>query len=272
LTDKAIDYIKEADSNNEPFFMYLSYTAPHHPMHAKESDLARVQHVPIKSGKKGDWRRIYCAMVQNMDDNIGRVLATLDELKIEENTLVVFLSDNGGPKEHNGSNNYPLKGKKGNLWEGGIRVPFGVSWKGKIPAGQVSDTPVISLDLLPTFAAISGADQLGEIKTDGINLMPLLTRQVNDLDERTFFWRRGGKKQAGLRDGKYKYYKTRGNGNEYLFEIGNDLSENNNLIDQYPEVADRMRKRYLKWESTLPELKIGLGAPASKEGENSEKH
>lgn len=256
LTDQAIEFIKNSEKSAQPFFMYLSYTAPHGPMHAKQSDLARVSE-KVKNKK----RRIYSAMVMNLDDNIGRVLACLDELKITENTMLVFLSDNGGPLHKNGSNNGMLNGRKSKLLEGGIRVPFGIQWRGKIEPGQVNDTKVISVDLLPTFAAIGEVKNPESITTDGLNLMPLLTGKVSTLGERVLYWKRGESGFA-IQDGKYKLYKN-AQGEDYLFDINADIREAKNLLSETPEIATQLQKKFDQWKATLPPLGPGIGAPAT---------
>ena len=248
LTDRAIDLIHDQHENapDQPFFIYMSYTAPHGPMHAKESDLERVSHI------EKERRRIYAAMVLCLDDNVGRLQDCLDELGISDNTIVVFMSDNGGPL-HNGSYNGPLKGKKGQLWEGGIRVPFGMKWAGVIPPGQVSDTVVSSVDLLPTFVAAAGADGSEPIVTDGLNLLPLLTGAVEALPMRNLFWRRGEKRNIAARFQNYKYAKERVSGQVFLFDLENDMSERNNLANSNPEILQMMQKIQTEWEVTVPD-------------------
>lgn len=254
LTEQATEFIAKQtkEQPEQPFFMFLSYTAPHHPMHAKESDLARVQHIPTTDHPRGDWRRIYAAMMLNLDDNIGRLLRFLDKQQLTENTLIVFLSDNGGPLEKNGSNNGNLRGAKGSLWEGGMRVPYAMQWKGTIPAEQVSAQQVSSLDLLPTFMAISGADRNIHFETDGVDLTPIITNQVQQLNQRPFLWRRNYTDDLCLRRGAYKYVKTRGNNKEYLFDVEQDPSELRNLARELPEILDSMRREFATWEATIP--------------------
>jgi arylsulfatase A-like enzyme len=146
FSDEAVSFIGRHKA--EPFFLYLAYNAPHSPLQASEKYLARFK--DIKDGK----RRTYAAMVSAVDDGVGEVLAKLRELGIEENTMMVFLSDNGGPTSDNASDNRPLRGGKGSLTEGGIRVPFAAQWPGRIPKGLVYQHPVISLDILATIAAL----------------------------------------------------------------------------------------------------------------------
>ncbi|RCL33888.1 MAG: hypothetical protein DBX01_05085 [Puniceicoccaceae bacterium] len=282
FTDKALDYITDQTENapNQPWFLYMSFTAPHGPMDAKELDIKRVPltdhfgddssvDIPVRElledgtisrynlRSNDALRRIYAAMVVNMDDNVGRLLHKLGALGIAENTLVVFHSDNGGPlKGKNWSLNLGLRGEKGSLWEGGVRVPFAVQWPGVIPAGQVGgmNLPVSSLDLMPTFAAISGADQHKQIHTDGINLMPLLRGRIESLPERKFYWRRGNAQQISTRIGDFKYYKNRNTGEEYLFDHSTSASEyGGNLVGMNLTKLNEMQLAYATFESAIPD-------------------
>jgi len=152
LGDRAVGYIKQHAS--EPFFLYLAFNAAHTPMEASEKYLARFPNIADPQ------RRTYAAMMSAMDDAIGRTLAALRDQKLEEKTLVIFLNDNGGPTMPtttvNGSSNAPLRGSKRQTWEGGIRVPFAMSWKGHLAAGRVDDRPIIQLDVLPTALCCRG--------------------------------------------------------------------------------------------------------------------
>jgi arylsulfatase A-like enzyme len=282
FTDQALEYIEEQSVSqpDQPWFMYMSYTAPHGPMDAREADVARVprvshfgseytKDVPVKLlGTNGtvsayttrdndELRQVYGAMVLSMDDNVGRLLNRLGTLGIADNTLVVFHSDNGGPQQgSNWSLNKPLRGTKGSLWEGGIRVPFAMQWPGVIPAGQVGgfDTPISSLDMMPTFAAVSGADQLREIRTDGINLMPLLQGRVTSLPPRQLYWRRGTGSKVAIRSGDYKYYENRTTGDEYLFDLENSASEWwEGLINSQPGIAAGLAAEYAEYEAGIPD-------------------
>ncbi len=246
-TDAAIDYINGhvAETPNQPFFMYLSYTAPHGPMHAKPG--AAEKFTDINNPK----RRIYAAMVQSLDEGVGRVLQTLEKQGVLENTLVVFLSDNGGPEDKNFSDNGVLKGQKGSVWEGGMRVPFMMQWPARIPSGQVLDGQVISLDLLPTFAEAAGVE--GPLKTNGIDLMPCLSGAEKKPGERDFFWRRATKKSCALRSGKMKWVESRGSDERWLFNLDEDIGEKNNLIKEYADIAKDLQEKYLQWESTVPD-------------------
>jgi arylsulfatase A-like enzyme len=154
LADEACGFIRAQKEN--PFFLYLAFNAPHAPMEAPPDYLAKTKHI------KNRRRAVYAAMVMALDDAVGQVLDEVRRAGLEKNTLIVFLSDNGGAtipgSDENGANNAPLRGSKAQLWEGGIRVPFFVSWPGKIQPGSACDLPVISLDLFPTLAALTGAE------------------------------------------------------------------------------------------------------------------
>jgi len=261
LTDKAIEvieaYKRQPDS---PFFLYLSYTAPHAPMHAKPEIIKRYKHIANKK------RRIYAAMMDSLDEGVGRVLQCLEKHSLDDNTLLVFLSDNGGPTFKNGSSNSPLRGRKGSVWEGGMRVPFLVQWPSRIPSGQVLDKTVISLDLLPTFAAVAGVKPVAD--ANGMNLMPYLTGVGKTISERNFYWRRDNMKDCAFRSGRFKWVNNRNKNQIWLFDLEKDVSEENNLIENYPEVAERMRSQYVQWESTVSAPLFSSGWTAKMEAQD----
>jgi arylsulfatase B len=178
LTDAAIDFIRSKDK--KPWFLYLSYTAPHTPLQAKPKDIAANTHI------KDPRRRIFAGMMTCLDYNIGRILKQLDTQGLRENTLVVFLSDNGGPTGPNTSRNDPFSGVKGDVYEGGIRVPMIASWPGTLAKGKVVSDPVISLDLLPTFTAVAGMKAKHPL-LEGRNLLPWLTGKIECPNDE-FFW------------------------------------------------------------------------------------
>src|SRR5207244_7620447 len=162
-----------ARHKDQPFFLYLAFNAVHTPMHATEDRLRQFAALTEKT------RRTYAAMTAAMDEAVGRVLEKLRSAGLEEHTLIVFFSDNGGPTMQgttiNGSRNTPLRGSKRQTLEGGIRVPFVMSWKGRLPAGKDYDHPVIQLDVQPTALAAAGIDPGPQAKLDGVNLLPYLT-------------------------------------------------------------------------------------------------
>jgi arylsulfatase A-like enzyme len=183
-----------------PWLCYLAFNAVHAPLQATEKYLGRFAHIADPK------RRAYAALQSAMDDAVGTVLAKLREHGLEQDTLVVFLSDNGGPTPSTTSSNGPLRGFKSQTWEGGIRVPFMLQWPRTIPAGQVEDRAVIQLDILPTALAAAGVAVKPEWKIDGVNLLPFLTGKDAGTPHATLYWRFGP--QLALRKGEWKILKA----------------------------------------------------------------
>lgn len=255
LGDAACRFIDE--HKNDSFFLFVSFTSPHGPLQAKPEDLAKLQH--IKKTK----RRKYAGLVKSLDDNVGKILNALRENGLNENTLVVFTNDNGG-QTLTGANNFPLRGRKGSLWEGGIRVPWAMRWTGKIEPGTVIENPVISLDFLPTFVAVAGGTVKPEWKLDGTNLLPLMTGKTKDLPTRTLFWRKHGQgSMIALREGQWKLIHSReqSNAQPELYRISEDIAEKNNLAAMYPKKVKEYMRKLQSWES---ELTTPLWGPGSK--------
>ena len=240
FTSEAIDFMTAPESE-EPWFLFLSYNTPHTPMQAKEEDLARFAHIPHQG------RRTYAAMQWCMDENIGRILATLRESGELEDTLIVFFSDNGGRVTETFACNAPLRGMKGSFLEGGIRVPFIWHWPAGLPAGKEFGKPFISLDLLPTFMAAAGAEmppketkikRKTHIEWDGVNLLPYLRGEKTEPPHEHLFWRmtlRG----AAVREGKWKLL-LNVHTPPALYDLENDLGEQNNLYGEQPDIVARL--------------------------------
>src|SRR5262245_41314749 len=173
----------------EPFFLYLAFNAVHTPMHATDSRLAKFKNISEPA------RRTYAAMMSAMDENIGKVLDALRAKKLDENTLVFFISDNGGPTmqgtSFNASLNDPVRGSKRTTLEGGIRVPYFVRWTGHVPAGKTYDQPVIQLDILPTVLAATGVKAGEDAKLEGVDLLPYLSGKNSAPPHETLYWRFG---------------------------------------------------------------------------------
>ena len=260
LTTKAIETIESQRQKDpaQPFFQYLSYTAPHVPMEAKP------EHLELYGSIKNKKRRIYAAMMHSLDENIGRVLDYLKDSGQLENTMVVFLSDNGGPIYDNGSSNLPLRDGKGNLWEGGVRVPFLMQWPAVIRPGQVRDDMVSSLDLVPTFAAL--ADVPPVENASGINLLPYLTTEGRTVDEqRELLWRRDHMTDLAMRSGEFKWIENRVRNETLLYNLETDVGEANNVAAEFPEIVERIRKRYSEWEQSVPPPAFTSGWTAADE-------
>jgi arylsulfatase B len=189
-------------------------------------------------------RRIFAAVLAHLDDSVGKVLAELRESGVEENTLVVFLGDNGGPTSELTSSNAPLRGGKGDLWDGGIRVPFIVSWKNHIPAGRIVDAPVASIDATATALELADVGP-SQKRLDGINLMPLLTGKITEVPERNLFWRVGQKN--ALRRGNWKLIRD---GKEWqLYDLVHDIGETTNLAAKEPARVQQLTSLWDKWNA-----------------------
>ena len=175
FSEEAVSFLER--NKKKPFFLFLSYNAPHTPLEATEKYLKRFE--SIQDSK----RRTYAAMVSAVDDGVGLILKSLIENGLDEKTIVVFLSDNGGPTTKNASRNAPLRGKKSDVWEGGYRVPFAIQWNGTLPGGKTYDFPVSSLDLAATIVALSGAKVPEGKPLDGVNLLPFLLGESEEKSE-----------------------------------------------------------------------------------------
>ncbi len=225
----------------EPFFIYLPFNAVHAPMDAIEKYRARV--TAISDPK----RRTYAAMLAALDDGVGNVLNKLRALKLEENTLVMFISDNGGPTPQTTSRNTPLRGFKGQVLEGGIRVPFLMQWKGKLVAGKVYDFPVIALDLAPTALAAANGKITSEAKFDGVNLLPFLTGEKKGAPHDRLYWRMGD--QSAMRSGDWKLVQF--GEQRALYNLANDIGEKNDLTTTQPEKLKELQAGWQQWNAQL---------------------
>jgi arylsulfatase A-like enzyme len=230
------------------FFLFASFNAPHSPMQALDEDLQLFSHI------EDELRRTYCAMVYRLDQNVGKILKTLQEEELEQNTLVIFLSDNGGPTYliSNGSINAPFRGQKTTLLEGGIRVPFIVSWPDRLPTGKIinEDEIVSALDIFPTFIEAAGGIVAQEDDLDGINLIPFLTDPSREIPPRSFKW--GYTVSMAFRDGDWKLIRLPDRF-PMLFNLSEDISEQNDVALQNLERTKSMLKELGTWEIRLPQ-------------------
>jgi arylsulfatase A-like enzyme len=197
-----------------------------------------------------------------VDDGVGELLKALRELKLEGDTLVFFLSDNGGPVGINGSSNTPLRGAKGQLYEGGIRTPFVMRWTGHLKAGGRYDQPVISLDILPTSVAAAGARLPEDRKLDGVNLLPYATGKQKTPPHEMLFWRTGGGVSHGVREGRYKYFRTR-EGGAQLYDLETDIGESKDISAEKRDVFARLQKACDDWDKQLMAPRFQSPQPAS---------
>ena len=228
-----------AANRDRPFFMYVAFNAVHAPNDALEKDLAAAR-------AAGADRPQVAAMTIALDRAVGTVLDALDDHGLTDDTLVVFLNDNGGAI---GRDNGDLRGRKGSLWEGGIRVPFVMQWPRRLPRGKVVEAPVIALDLLPTALAAAGI-RAEDPPLDGVNLLPFLAGESEQPPRRSLFWRAGG--QWAVRDGGLKLVRVE-DGPPLLFDLGVDRGEQQDLAGARPADAARLRGLYEAWESGMRE-------------------
>jgi len=246
LAREALSFIDR--HKNEPFFVYLPFNAVHAPMEAGQKYLDRFN--DIKDGL----RRTHAAMLSAMDDAIGVVLNKLRELNLEEKTLVIFLSDNGGPTAQTTSSNAPLRGFKGQALEGGIRVPFMMQWKGRLPAGKVDDRPVISLDIHPTVVAAAGASIDPAWRLDGVDLVPFLNGAGAGAPHETLYWRMFANQRA-VRHNNLKLVWSGPAEQGGLYDAVNDPGESRNLAKDRPEDVRKLQALYDAWSAQLAEPK-----------------
>ncbi|MEC3907030.1 sulfatase-like hydrolase/transferase [Tamlana sp. 2201CG12-4] len=239
LSREAVNFVER--NKNNPFFLYLAYNAPHTPLQATQKYLERYAHVKDKK------RQIYAAMVSAVDDGVGNLLNKLEELKINENSIVFFLSDNGGPENHS-ANNAELREGKGSMYEGGIRVPFAVQWPGTIPKGKQYHNPVISLDIFAT--AVVQANVTPKHKLDGVNLIPYLTGENSKIPHDALYWRQYDYNGLAVRKGDFKLVKDK-KGNTELYNLLEDISEEKLLKDS--EKFSELKQMHDQWNTKNPE-------------------
>ena len=236
FTREAVDFIdRNAD---KPFLLYLAYNAVHSPLQASDRYMNKFSHIEDVQ------RRIFAAMLANLDDSVGDVLSALRKRRLEENTLVFFLSDNGGPTRELTSSNLPLRDGKGSVYEGGNRVPFLCQWAGTLPKGKVYHLPVISLDIFATATAIAGAEDRKQ--RDGVNLVPYLTGENITRPHETLFWRIGPRTAVRVGDWKLLKNPARNQSGEWeLYNLAEDISESNNLADAR---SDKREELLVHWK------------------------
>jgi arylsulfatase B len=240
ITREAIDFIdRNAD---RPFFLYLAYNAVHSPLQASSAYMDNFTHLSDVH------RQIFAAMLANLDDSVGAIMRKLKDSGLEEETLVIFLSDNGGPTRELTSSNYPLRGGKGNYYEGGIRIPFIMRWKGVLPTNVIFNDPIISLDLYPTIAGLAGKPDISQYM-DGVDIMPYLSGGHKNYPERTFFWSFKGK--IALRNGDWKMVQNGPNAEMELFNLEEDVSESKNLAISHEQ---RLMDLQAIWQELNQEL------------------
>ncbi len=241
----------------ESWFLYLPFNAAHSPMHAADRYADRF---PDLTGG----RKTYATMLTAMDDAIGAVLAKLREHELDENTLILFVADNGGPEANNSSDNGPLRGAKASTWEGGIRVPYMIQWKGTLPSGKVYDQPVIQLDLHTTALAAAGIALKPEWKLDGVDLAPFIKGDQPGAPHDALYWRFG--QQLAIRMGDWKVVRAAGTGSDaakggqrrsvaqdlagaQLYNLAEDIGETSDLAVKEPEKFQQLSAAWNEWNT-----------------------
>ncbi|MBY0587923.1 sulfatase [bacterium] len=255
--ERAVEFLEE--SKNKPFFLYLPFNAQHAPLQALPKYMSRFPNIADPK------RKTFAAMMSALDDAVGRVLEKIRAIGQEENTLIFFTADNGGPTASTTSNNGPLRGFKATTWEGGVRVPTAIQWKGHIAAGQTYDHPIIQLDYLPTVMAAAGIPVQPQDKIEGVNLLPYLTGKDPGKPHETLYWRFGD--QWAIRHGDFKLVVGRGgSGEPELYNLRNDLSESKNLASTDKEKVAELKNLWNKWDAdNIPSAspkddRVGTGA------------
>lgn len=249
LADRASEYLNKLDGG-KPFFLSLHFTAPHWPWEGPD-DEAESRRINDSHGVSnlfhadGGSPDIYAKMVRSLDAAVGRVLKTLEERGLADNTIVVFTSDNGGERY---SRNWPFTGQKLELLEGGIRIPALVRWPAKIKPAQTNSQVMMSMDWLPTLLAAAGTTPDPAYPSDGENLLPVIFGN-NAPVPRTLFWRYKAHNQRAVRSADWKYLKI--NDNEFLFNVVTDQRERANLAQRYPQILTRMKQQWETWNTTM---------------------
>jgi arylsulfatase A-like enzyme len=248
---RAVDWIDK--NKDKPFFLYLPFNAQHAPLQATKKYLDRFPDI------QDEKRKTFAAMMSAKDDAVGAVLAKLRAIGQEENTIIIYLADNGGPTQQTTSKNDPLRGFKATTLEGGIRIPFMVQWKGKLPAGKTYDNPVIQLDILPTVITAAGGKVDPAWKIDGVDLMPYLTGANKAKPHEVLYWRFG--EQWAIRKGDWKLVVSRIDGKEpRLFNLAEDVGEKDDLAAKNP---DKVKELTAVWQVWNAEQKEPLWRPAN---------
>jgi len=277
LTDyynrKAVDFLEK--HRDESFYLQLSYYSVHSPLQAPD---ARQEPFQRKDPVGGHTNATYAAMIESVDQGVGRILDTLERLGIEEETIVVFYSDNGGVDgeavDHwSATDNAPLRMGKGSFYEGGIRVPLIVRWPEAIPAGVTVDEPVTGVDFYPTLLEAAGVKLPEEYSVDGVSFLPLLRNpRAATLARETLYWHFPGYLQGNvekgtwrttpvsvIRDGKWKLMRFYKEGRVELYNLEADVSEDHNLANKRPEKRQQLRQRLTRWleenDAPVPALK-----------------
>jgi arylsulfatase A-like enzyme len=265
LTDQAVGFIEK--NKDRPFFLYVPHFGVHGPHQAKKELIAKYEKKPPAGGHRNP---IYAAMIDSVDQSVGRILAKLDELKLSDNTVVIFSSDNGGVGGYEAAgvqarsitDNAPLRGGKGMLYEGGIRTPFLVRWPGVIRPGSVCDEPVIHVDVFPTFAELAGAKTPSQ-PLDGLSMVPLWKDPHAKLSREALYMHFPGYLEGSgpgawrttpvgvIRAGDFKLLEFFEDDRVELYNVKEDISEKKDLVSQMPEKAKELQRKLTAWRDSV---------------------
>ena len=255
LTDRCVKFIH--DHKDEPFCAFLHHFAVHIPLQAREKLIHKYEQKP--KPESGVNNPVYAAMMEHIDQSVGRILDALDELKLADDTMVVFFSDNGGLRQHYQgigpivTSNAPLRAEKGTLYEGGIRVPLIVRWPGVVKPGSVCHEPVSSVDFYPTFLDLDNGVTEKQSDLDGVSLTPWLKGESKTRGP--LYWHyplyHHSSPASAVRDGDYKLIEFFEDGHLELYNLKTDISETRNLVQVEPEIAKRLHQKLVRWRESI---------------------
>lgn len=240
FTREAVDFIDR--HSDKPFFLMLAYNAVHSPLQGADKYMQKFEHIEDLQ------RRIFAAMLANLDDSVGKITDKVRSEGLEKDTMIYFLSDNGGPTRELTSSNLPLRGEKSHMHEGGIRVPFMVQWPGTLPTGKTYDRPVISSDIFATTFAAAGVPLPKGPRLDSVNIVPFITGEKKGDPHQSLYWRQGTRR--ALRKGDMKLVRQTA-GTWELYDLSKDISEKNNLAETKPAMLKELVKEWEKLDSQM---------------------
>lgn len=255
LTDafsrEAVSFVER--NKTKPFFLYLAYNAPHNPAQATEKYLKRFENI------KNPKRQTYAAMVSAVDDGVGKLLDKLKEIGVIDNTIIIFLSDNGGPVSDNASNNTPLRGQKGSVFEGGLRVPFAMQWTKHIPASMTYDKPIITLDIFSTLLANIKNAAKPKNSLDGVDLLPYLTHKTDKTPHDFLFWRHYDRSNYAIINKEEKKMVVLKD-STFLYDLKKEINETTNIMSKEKALVTEMNTARATWEKDMiAPVFLGLG-------------
>lgn len=244
FTREALAFVDR--QRDKPFFLYLAYNAVHSPLQGTNAYVKKFAQIDDVH------RRVFAAMLSNLDDGVGAILNKLRSADLENDTLVFFLSDNGGPTRELTSSNKPLRGEKGSVYEGGIRVPFLVRWPGRLPAGARYEMPISAIDIFATCSAVAGATTNQNRKLDGVNLLPYLSGESAERPHETLYWRQGRNTAVRLGDWKLlRHGRGTADGDWELYDLAHDLSEVKNLAAAEPQRREALLRVWQRLDGEM---------------------